>query len=313
MSNVLRTLLTPAAAVVLCLGLPAVAAAQSAQSPNAREARESRGQTPLEQSVDNARDRERDRDRFRPPESRPRPEAPRPEVPRPEVPRRDWDRPIRPDRPDRPPQYGDTPRRPYDPGRWEQRRPDDDPPPRRPGWRPDEPRWRPSPPPPVWHRPVPVLPPHARSYHYRGDPYWYFSGRWYRPYGSSYVVVRPPAGLWISTLPPSYRIVQYGPSTYYYADEVYYSAVPTGGYEVVEPPQQVAPLYQPPIAYPAAGQTPQQQANDEYECHLWAVQQSGFDPSSAAVGQAGRDDEVLRGNYTRAYIACLEGRGYTVR
>ena len=31
----------------------------------------------------------------------------------------------------------------------------------------------------------------------------------------------------------------------------------------------------------------QQQASDEYECHRWAVTQSGFDPSGAATGQAG--------------------------
>ena len=31
--------------------------------------------------------------------------------------------------------------------------------------------------------------------------------------------------------------------------------------------------------YPAKGQTPQQQQNDEAACHTWAVQQSGFDPA----------------------------------
>jgi hypothetical protein len=33
------------------------------------------------------------------------------------------------------------------------------------------------------------------------------------------------------------------------------------------------------IVYPAQGQNPQQLDKDRYECHLWAVQQTGFDPS----------------------------------
>ncbi len=31
--------------------------------------------------------------------------------------------------------------------------------------------------------------------------------------------------------------------------------------------------------YPNQGQTQQQQDRDQYECHLWAVQQTGFDPT----------------------------------
>ena len=55
------------------------------------------------------------------------------------------------------------------------------------------------------------------------------------------------------------------------------------------------------MVYPARGQTPDQQSKDRYECHTWAVQQSGFDPSSGAAppqsstqqGSLGR--ETLRG------------------
>ena len=32
--------------------------------------------------------------------------------------------------------------------------------------------------------------------------------------------------------------------------------------------------------YPAAGQSDEQLANDRYACHLWAVDESGFDPST---------------------------------
>ena len=38
------------------------------------------------------------------------------------------------------------------------------------------------------------------------------------------------------------------------------------------------------MVYPAQGQTPDQVSKDRYECHTWAVQQSGFDPSSGASG-----------------------------
>lgn len=35
------------------------------------------------------------------------------------------------------------------------------------------------------------------------------------------------------------------------------------------------------FAYPAAGQSAEQQARDKYECHTWAVSQVGFDPTNA--------------------------------
>jgi hypothetical protein len=36
--------------------------------------------------------------------------------------------------------------------------------------------------------------------------------------------------------------------------------------------------------YPARGQNQQQQDQDRYQCHNWAVQQTGFDPSKASPG-----------------------------
>jgi hypothetical protein len=41
------------------------------------------------------------------------------------------------------------------------------------------------------------------------------------------------------------------------------------------PPPPPAPVY----VYPAQGQTPEQTDRDKYECHIWAVQQTGVDPS----------------------------------
>jgi hypothetical protein len=41
------------------------------------------------------------------------------------------------------------------------------------------------------------------------------------------------------------------------------------------------------MVYPAHGQSPDQLARDRYDCHVWAVQQSGYDPSrpGAAPGR----------------------------
>ncbi len=58
---------------------------------------------------------------------------------------------------------------------------------------------------------------------------------------------------------------------------------------VAPPPRRgvVAPPPPPPppprlIVYPAHGQSQQQLEQDRYACHVWAVQQSGFDPSAAS-------------------------------
>jgi hypothetical protein len=50
------------------------------------------------------------------------------------------------------------------------------------------------------------------------------------------------------------------------------------------PPRTVAvppPAPQRVFIYPANGQSPEQTDRDRYECHLWAVQQTGVDPSRA--------------------------------
>ena len=47
-------------------------------------------------------------------------------------------------------------------------------------------------------------------------------------------------------------------------------------------PIMAAELY----IYPNKGQSQEQQSRDRYECHLWAVQQSGYDPTRAQATQA---------------------------
>jgi len=53
---------------------------------------------------------------------------------------------------------------------------------------------------------------------------------------------------------------------------------------VVAPPRTVAVAAPPPqkvFVYPSNGQSPEQTDRDRYECHVWAVQQTGVDPSRA--------------------------------
>jgi len=53
---------------------------------------------------------------------------------------------------------------------------------------------------------------------------------------------------------------------------------------VAPPPRTVAVPVPPPqrvFVYPSNGQSPEQTDRDRYECHVWAVQQTGVDPSRA--------------------------------
>jgi hypothetical protein len=59
--------------------------------------------------------------------------------------------------------------------------------------------------------------------------------------------------------------------------------------------------------YPAAGQTAEQTADDRYECHVWAADQSDYDPTLGAGSRADADA------YGRAFSACMEGRDYVVK
>jgi len=159
------------------------------------------------------------------------------------------------------------------------------------------------------------------SAHYHGSPYYYHGGAWYRPYGPRYVVVAPPIGIGIGWLPPYYTTVWFGGAPYYYADHTYYQWYPERReYVVAQPPeQQHATVGDSPsndeevFVYPKNGQSEAQQNTDRYECHAWAVQQSGFDPTRPSGGVAENDIEARRAAYRRAEGACLEGRGYSVK
>jgi hypothetical protein len=153
---------------------------------------------------------------------------------------------------------------------------------------------------------------------YRGGRYWYGGGVWYGPGRGGWVVVGPPIGVFVPVLPPFYTTVWFGGLPYYYANDTYYAWRDSDqGYQVVDPPGVASATTEAPAAdiflYPRNGQSAEQQGTDRYECHRWAADQTGFDPTIASGGVASADASNKRADYFRAMGACLEGRGYSVK
>jgi hypothetical protein len=156
------------------------------------------------------------------------------------------------------------------------------------------------------------------------DRFFYSGGVWYAPRGAGFVVVGPPIGVFIPVLPPYYSTVWFGGVPYYYANDTYYTwNGPDNGYEVVDPPSgavNAAPDADAPppptttqlFIYPRNGQSADQQSKDKYECHAWATNQSGFDPTVAGGNVSPDQFGAKSTDYYRAMGACLQGRGYSV-
>jgi hypothetical protein len=161
---------------------------------------------------------------------------------------------------------------------------------------------------------------HGGSRYY---PYYYSSRRWryypyysygwwgYYPWWPSFSVVAP--------LPLYYQTIWVGGLPYYYANGIYYAPT-VGGYAIVDPPQEAVSQGPPPVAsapsedklfiYPRKGQSEKQQADDRYQCHRWAVDQTGYDPTQPPGGVP---SVQKRADYQRAMSACLDARGYTAK
>jgi hypothetical protein len=133
-------------------------------------------------------------------------------------------------------------------------------------------------------------------------------------------------GLFVATLPPFYTTVWLGGSPYYYANDTYYQwSAAQNGYTVANPPAGADQPGGPPpdvaaaaqadnaYIYPKNGQSQEQQAADRFECHDWARNQTGFDPTQAGGGVAPPENGSKREQYQRAMGACLEARGYSVK
>jgi len=147
--------------------------------------------------------------------------------------------------------------------------------------------------------------------------YHYYDGMFFQPYRPGWVVVSAPIGAHVHTLPLGYVSFAIGPRSYFYVNSTYYLwSRTTRDYVVVEEPDGASdyveaaqtPTDSPSLfVYPNQGQDQALTQRDRYECHLWAADQSGYDPTYT------NQDAALRGDYRRAMTACLEGRGYTVR
>jgi hypothetical protein len=155
--------------------------------------------------------------------------------------------------------------------------------------------------------------------------YFYSGGVWYSPGPTGYVVIGAPIGTFVPVLPPYYTTVWVGGAPYYYSNDTYYVWRDSDRqYEVVDPPDEQAADTEPPppappsaagdvFIYPKNGQSEADQARDKYECHKWAQNESGFDPTQANGGVPPEQANSKRASYQRAMGACLEGRGYSVK
>lgn len=170
---------------------------------------------------------------------------------------------------------------------------------------------------------VPRLSHRHRTIVYGGMPYYYDQGLWYRPWQGSFVLIAPPVGIAVPVLPRGVVTVYAGGQRYYRHGEVYYVRrgdgyvvvdAPDIGYDADSASERRGPLPQTSddlYIYPGRGQSERQQRNDRFECHEWAAEQTGYDPTVAGGGSG--YSPTRRGDYLRAMSACLEARGYTVR
>jgi len=166
---------------------------------------------------------------------------------------------------------------------------------------------------------LPILPSDHRVVPYRGENYYFHSGVWYRHSGTRFVVILPPIGLVVPFLPPFYTTIWVGGLPYYYAGGVYYNWVPEeNGYVVAKAPPESEVSEQSAaenqlFIYPQKGQSEQQQATDRYQCHRWATDQTGFDPTQPGGNVPEAQIDSKRADYRRAMKACLEARGYSAQ
>jgi hypothetical protein len=105
---------------------------------------------------------------------------------------------------------------------------------------------------------------------------------------------------------------------YYYAPHYspYYAPQPVVIQErppvYIQPAPSISPTAERIFIYPRRGQSEELQVKDRYECHLWAVSQTGYDPTQPAGGMPDQATQQ-RADYQRAQGACLDAREYTVK
>jgi len=172
---------------------------------------------------------------------------------------------------------------------------------------------------------------HATYYH-GGSPYYFHRGHWYGAWRGGYRWAYPPIGLGLSVLPLGYMTLWFGGVPYYCYDDVYYRESASGGYVVVDPPEEprASPAPGAPPAAPAArpaspdaaaldalliipkkGQSEEQMQADRQAAQRYALDKSGFDPATSDPQDPGTPR--ARQAYLRAMRSYLEERGYSVK
>ncbi len=74
-----------------------------------------------------------------------------------------------------------------------------------------------------------------------GVGYYYYDGLYYSYVNGDYVIVSPPVGAVVATIPPDFQPVVINGATYYVNNGTYYVQTPSG-YQVVSQPVQAAPV-----------------------------------------------------------------------
>jgi len=148
---------------------------------------------------------------------------------------------------------------------------------------------------------LPVLPIGYATYWWGGAPYYYYDNAYYQydPSYNGYVATDPPpvGGTDDTETPPATD------NSVVSNDEAATGSAVAPASAVPARPAGASDIY----VYPKNGQSDEQTSNDRFECHKWAVAQTGFDPTHSVNLQGTPAD------YRRAIGACLDARGYTVK
>src|SRR5215831_8057399 len=107
------------------------------------------------------------------------------------------------------------------------------------------------------------LPPSAIVVNYAGLSFRFSDGIWLEPRGPAFMVVSPPIGLIVPTLPSFVTVLAHRGQTFLYANDTYYRPRPDiNGYEVVNDPAEtpLAPAPAPAAAVAGSASPQAQQA-----------------------------------------------------
>ncbi len=160
------------------------------------------------------------------------------------------------------------------------------------------------------------LPSHRHRHYHHGTPYFFFDNLWYRSHSSGFIVVTPPFGLIVPFLPSTYEEVVIGQRSYLRSNGIYYSRV-DDGYAVVRAPASEQDLDSFPdmpllTIVPLEQQSETQLTQDKTDCHLRAVDQSGFDPRIEGGGVSYASYLKRKHEYRQVFTECLLKREYEV-